>query len=79
MLGSSEPSLVSAPLPLQLLYAALFVGLIVAGAIALADDWSDYIVFGAFVFTFLGFAIAVHRRQYPTKKRRYVRDSERDW
>jgi 4-hydroxybenzoate polyprenyltransferase len=70
---------VSAPLPLQLFYAALFVGGIVAGAIALAKNWSDYIVFGAFFLTFIGFAIAVSKRQYPTKKRRVVRDSESDW
>jgi 4-hydroxybenzoate polyprenyltransferase len=69
----------SQPLWVQLLAAALFVGVIVAAAVAFADDWSDYVVFGAFFVTFLGFAIAVTRRQYPTRKRRVVRDSEDDW
>jgi 4-hydroxybenzoate polyprenyltransferase len=70
---------VSAPLPLQLFYAALFLGLIIAGAIAIGQDWADYVVYGAFFLTFIGFAIAVNKRQYPTKKRRVVRDSEKDW
>jgi 4-hydroxybenzoate polyprenyltransferase len=69
----------SQPLWVQLTAAALFLGIIVAAAAALSDDWSDYVVFGAFFLTFLGFAIAVTRRQYPTKKRRVVRDSESDW
>jgi hypothetical protein len=69
----------SAPLPLQLFYAALFLGLIIAAAIRIGEDWADYAVFGAFFLTFIGFAVAVNKRQYPTKKRRLVRDSERDW
>ncbi len=66
----------SKPLPVQLLAAALFLGVIVIAAILIADDWSDYIVFGAFFLTFLGFAIAVNKRQYPTKKRGFTRDSD---
>jgi hypothetical protein len=69
----------SQPLGVQLLAAAAFIGVIVAAAVAFADDWSDYVVFGAFFLTFVGFAIAVNKRQYTTKKRRIVRDSETDW
>jgi 4-hydroxybenzoate polyprenyltransferase len=69
----------SQPLWVQLLAAALFLGVIVAAAVAFADDWSDYVVFGAFFLTFVGFAIAITKRQYPTRKRRVVRDSESDW
>jgi hypothetical protein len=47
--------------------------------LAIGDSWEDYVVYAAVFLTFIGFAIAVHRRQYPTKKRRVVRDSERDW
>jgi hypothetical protein len=61
---------------MQMLGAALFLGIIVAGAIAFADQWADYVVFGAFFVTFLGFAIAVNHRQYPTKKRGFKRSSE---
>jgi hypothetical protein len=69
----------SQPLHVQLIAAALFLGVIVAAAILIADDWSDYIVFGAFFLTFLGFAIAVNKRQYPTKKRGFSRDSDSRW
>jgi 4-hydroxybenzoate polyprenyltransferase len=69
---------VSQPLWVQLLAAVVFLGVIVGAAVALSDDWSDYVVFGAFFLTFVGFAIAVNKRQYPTKKRRVVRDSESD-
>ena len=44
-----------------------------------AKDWADYVVYAVFFLTFIGFAIAVNKRQYPTKKRRLVRDSEDDW
>ncbi|HKF79511.1 MAG TPA: hypothetical protein VKB17_01645 [Thermoleophilaceae bacterium] len=69
----------SQPLPVQLIAAALFLGVIVFAAIAIADDWSDYVVFGAFFLTFLGFAIAVNKRQYPTRKRGFRRDSDSRW
>jgi 4-hydroxybenzoate polyprenyltransferase len=69
----------SAPLPLQLFYAALFLGLVIAGAIAIGEDWADYIVYAAFFLTFIGFAIAVNKRQYPTKKRGFTRDSNSRW
>jgi hypothetical protein len=69
----------SKPVPVQLLAAALFLGVIVVAAILIADSWADYVVFGAFFLTFVGFAIAVNKRQYPTKKRGYTRDSEDRW
>ena len=50
-----------------------------AAAIAIADSWADYVVFGAFFLTFLGFAIAINKRQYPTKKRGFTRDSDSRW
>ncbi len=66
----------SQPLPVQLLAAAAFLGVVVVAAIAIADDWSDYVVFGAFFLTLMGFAIAINKRQYPTKKRGFTRDSD---
>ena len=69
----------SRSLGLQLLGAALFLGAVVVAAILIADEWADYVVFGAFFLTFLGFAIAVNRRQYPTKKRTFTRDSDSRW
>jgi hypothetical protein len=66
----------SQPVPVQLLAAGLFIGAIVVAAILIADSWADYVVFGVFCLTFVGFAIAVNKRRYPTKKRGFTRDSE---
>jgi hypothetical protein len=69
----------SRPLYVQLLAAALFLGAIVLAAVLIADSWGDYVVFAAFFITFLGFAIAVNKRQYPTEKRGFTRDSDSRW
>jgi uncharacterized membrane protein len=69
----------SKPVPVQLLAAASFLGVIVVAAILIADDWSDYIVFGVFFLALLGVAIAVNKRQYPTKKRGFTRESDERW
>ena len=69
----------SRSLGLQLLAAALFLGAIAVAAVLIADEWSDYIVFSVFFLTFVGFAIAVNKRQYPTRKRRFTRDSDSRW
>ena len=69
----------SQPVWVQLLAAAAFVGIFVAAAVSFADSWADYVVFGAFFLTFIGFAIAANKRQYPTKKRGFTRDSSSRW
>jgi hypothetical protein len=69
----------SKPVWVQLLAAGLFLGAIVVAAILIADSWADYVVFGAFFLTFVGFAIAVNKRQYPTKKRGFTRESDDRW
>ena len=69
----------SQPVWVQLLAAAAFLGVLVAAAMTLSDGWADYVVFAAFFITFLGFAIAVNKRQYPTKKRGFTRDSNSRW
>jgi uncharacterized membrane protein YecN with MAPEG domain len=70
---------VSRPVWVQLLLAAVFLGILAAAAIAIADNWADYIVFAVFFITFVGFAIAVNKRQYPTRKRGFTRDSDSNW
>ncbi|MEA2439912.1 MAG: hypothetical protein QOH76_1336 [Thermoleophilaceae bacterium] len=69
----------SKPVWVQLLAAGLFLGVIVVAAVLIADSWADYVVFGAFFLTFVGFAIAVNKRQYPTKKRGFTRESDDRW
>ena len=69
----------SQPVYMQLLYAALFLGVLAAAAVALSDGWADYVVFAVFVLTFVGFAVAANKRQYSTKKRGFTRDSDSRW
>jgi hypothetical protein len=69
----------SQPLGVQLVAAAAFLGVIVVAAILIADDWSDYVVFGVILLIFVGLAAAVHQRQYPTKKRGFTRGSDSKW
>jgi hypothetical protein len=76
MLGA-EVILLQSRTPFQ---AALLL-LIVAGLVWLvitnADDWSDWVVFGVIVLTTVGAAGAIYQRRYPTKRRTFVRHTER--
>jgi hypothetical protein len=60
---------------LLLALAALLAWAAVAGV----DDWSDWVVFGGILFAVAGFMVAINRRQYPTRKRTFTRDSESRW
>jgi hypothetical protein len=64
------------------LQALLVVMLGVVLALAVTDvvsDWSDWVVLGGIVVAVVGMAIAVNRRQYPTGKRSFSRDSRSRW
>ena len=66
----------------RVVQALLLLAVIAAGVWLVtwsAEDWADWVVFGVFVLTALGFAIAIHQRQYPTKKRSYRRDPDSNW
>jgi len=69
----------SQPLWVQLLAATAFMGVIVVAAILISDGWADYVVFAGFFLTFIGFAIAAHKRDYPTTRRGFTRDSDSRW
>ena len=62
--------------------ALLVLMLAVVLALAVTDtvsDWSDWVVLGGIVVAVVGTMIAVNRRQYPTKKRSFTRDSSSRW
>ena len=62
--------------------AVLVVLLAVVLALAVTDtvsDWSDWVVLGGIVVAVVGTMIAVNRRQYPTRKRSFTRDSSSRW
>jgi hypothetical protein len=54
--------------------------LLVAGLVYLvvssADSWGDWVVFGVFVITALGTAIATHDQRWPTRGRPIRRSSD---
>jgi membrane protein YdbS with pleckstrin-like domain len=43
------------------------------------DNWSDWLVLGVIVGTVIAVAFTIMNRQYPTRKRRFTRDSDSDW
>jgi hypothetical protein len=62
--------------------ALLVVMLVVALALVVTDvvsDWSDWVVLGGIIAAVVGMMIAVNRRQYPTGKRSFSRDSSSRW
>ena len=62
--------------------ALLVVMLVVVLALAVTDvvsDWSDWVVLGGIFAATIGIMIAVNRRQYPTGKRSFTRDSSSRW
>jgi prepilin signal peptidase PulO-like enzyme (type II secretory pathway) len=67
----------------QKIVAALVMVVIVAAlayaVISYATNWADWVVFGVLVLTVIGAAIAIYPRQYPTRKRTFVRESDNRW
>ena len=63
----------------QVLIVAVVAAVLGYAVVRDADDWADWVVFGVLVLGFFGFAIAVHQRRYPTRKRAYRRDPDSRW
>ena len=62
--------------------ALLVVLLVIVSALVVTDvvsDWSDWVVLGGIFAAVIGMMIAVNRRQYPTAKRSFKRDSSSRW
>lgn len=59
-----------------LVFLAIVAGLAWA-VLSSMDNWADWVVFGVIVLTTVGAAIAIYPRRYPTKKRTFVRHSDR--
>lgn len=61
-----------------LILAAIVVVLALA-VTDVVDNWSDWVVLGVIVGTTLAVAFTIMNRQYPTRKRRFTRDSDSKW
>jgi hypothetical protein len=63
----------------QVVGLVLLAAVLGYAAVSVVDDWTDWVVFGGIVFAVVGFTIAIHRRQYPTRKRAFTRESDSKW
>jgi len=59
---------------------ALALAVLAAGlaflVLSSADSWSDWVVFAVIALTAFGGAVAVNKREYPTRKRAFTRSSD---
>jgi ABC-type iron transport system FetAB permease component len=66
-------------LQMRTLLQALVLVIVVAAlgyvVARVSSGWADWVVLGVIIFTVLGAARAIYTRQYPTKKRTFIRTS----
>ena len=67
------------PLWMQALLVLLLAVVLALAVTETVSDWSDWVVLGGIVAAVVGTMIAVNRRQYPTQKRKFTRDSSSRW
>ena len=61
----------------QVLVFLAIVAALAWAVLSSMDNWADWVVFGVIVLTTIGAAIAIYPRRYPTKKRTFIRHSDR--
>jgi len=64
---------------MQALLMLLVAAVVVLGVTSVVDGYEDWIVLGGIVAAVVGVMIAVNRRQYPTRKRTFTKDSDSKW
>ena len=67
------------PVWMQALMMLLVAAVVVLGVTSVVDGWEDWVVLGGIVAAIVGLMIAVNRRQYPTRKRSFTKDSDSRW
>ena len=67
------------PLWMQALLVIMLAVVLALAVTSVVSDWSDWVVLGGIVLAVIGMMIAVNRRQYPTGKRSFKRDSSSRW
>jgi hypothetical protein len=67
------------PLWMQALLVVLLAVVLSIIVVQTANGWAGWVVFGGIIVAVVGTMIAVNRRQYPTKKRSFTRDSSSRW
>ncbi len=67
------------PLWMQAILVVLLAVVLAIAVIETANGWAGWVVFGGIIVAVIGTMIAVNRRQYPTHKRSFTRDSSSRW
>ena len=67
------------PVWMQALLVILLVAVLAVAVATVVEGWADWVVLGGIVLAVIGMMMAVNRRQYPTRKRSFTKDSDSKW
>jgi len=67
------------PVWMQALVVVLLAALLAVAVVTVVDGWADWVVLGGILLAVIGMMVAVNRRQYPTRKRSFTKDSDSKW
>jgi hypothetical protein len=64
---------------MQALVLILLAAVLAVAVVSVVDGWADWVVLGGILLAVIGLTVAVNRRQYPTRKRSFTKDSDSKW
>jgi hypothetical protein len=64
---------------MQALLVVLLAAVLAVAVVSVVDGWADWVVLGGILLAVIGMMVAVNRRQYPTRKRSFTKDSDSKW
>jgi len=67
------------PVWMQALLVVLLAAVLAVAVVSVVDGWADWVVLGGILAAAIGIMMAVNRRQYPTRKRSFTKDSDSKW
>ena len=67
------------PVWMQALLVILLAAVLAVAVALVVEGWADWVVLGGIVVAVIGMMVAVNRRQYPTRKRSFTKDSDSKW
>ena len=67
------------PVWMQALLVVLLAAVLAVAVVSVVDGWADWAVLGGILVAAIGMMVAVNRRQYPTRKRSFTKDSDSKW
>ena len=67
------------PVWMQALLVILLAAVLAVAVAVVVEGWADWVVLGGILLAVIGMMVAVNRRQYPTRKRSFTKDSDSKW